>query len=907
MRLLSLTVRNYRIHKEITFEFDPARTLLGGPNECGKSTLVEAIHRALFLRAKTTGGLRDEMRSSLHRGEPEVTLTFEIEATRWTLEKQFSGTKGSSLLTDGNGNAHKDDAADSKLSEILKTEFGGRANANQLAATWAHLWVWQGSSGTDPSRHASDHKDTLVQRLQQDGLAAVMQSTTDQLVRERITASYDELFTTRGPRTGSKPELARQHLAEAEIALERTQETAQRLDQAANDHQRAENELAEANALLPDLRGQKSATDAKLREVEDLRRLEETHLNQWQAAVSFRKQFAAQDTAIRALQEQAAAARNALIPAEQTEATLLAELDLTTGLNQAAEVSQRSASDAVRLAHLNNDLAAASVTSFEKAADHQRLTTLSEDASALLAEIAIHQDSLSKLPNLNSKDVEILRQLDRAASQARASLDAMATGIELLASDLDVSLDGEPFSPGDTRTLTDEGVLAIGPHTRLRIRPGGGTSLADTRLHHERSLRDFTLALDRHTLRDLDHATAVLQNRQNLAQQIAQLQTRWKALGGDGLSSSLTAATAAHETAKEEVLRRLTALDSTSSPPENIEAARQRLAAARQQLDLAGETETSTRQQSVQQRQRLDTADAAVRKHREQITEARQSLRDLDTRIQVLQETHGEADARVAVLSEAATTEQQTSTRLEATRESLKALNPDLLAADSERYARAIIQQDTRRKEAEHLQLIARERLTLDGSTDPHAELAHAQARHSSAVNLNASEQRRAQAIALLHQLFSSSREAIDRSIVQPLADRISGYLQCIFGPGTLLQVNVSDSGIEGFELLRPGDPAFNFQSLSGGTKEQVAAAVRLAMAEILAADHHGCLPIVFDDAFAFSDPDRIQTLQRMLDLAAVRGLQVIILTCTPRDYSAFGATGVSLDRPLRPEIQLRN
>ena len=62
-------------------------------------------------------------------------------------------------------------------------------------------------------------------------------------------------------------------------------------------------------------------------------------------------------------------------------------------------------------------------------------------------------------------------------------------------------------------------------------------------------------------------------------------------------------------------------------------------------------------------------------------------------------------------------------------------------------------------------------------------------------------------------------------------------------------------------------------------------------MAEILAEDHDGCLPLVFDDAFAYSDPDRIQVLQRMLDVASGRGLQLIVLTCTPSDYSSLGAS----------------
>jgi len=107
--------------------------------------------------------------------------------------------------------------------------------------------------------------------------------------------------------------------------------------------------------------------------------------------------------------------------------------------------------------------------------------------------------------------------------------------------------------------------------------------------------------------------------------------------------------------------------------------------------------------------------------------------------------------------------------------------------------------------------------------------------------------------------------------------------------------VNLSDTGIQGLDLIRTGDPALGVSSLSGGAKEQVAAAVRLAMAEILATDHDGCLPILFDDAFAYTDPERVQSLQRMLNLAALRGLQVIVLTCAPADYSAFGASEIRM------------
>jgi DNA repair exonuclease SbcCD ATPase subunit len=898
MLLLSVTLRNYRVHKELSVSFDPSRNLIGGPNESGKSTLAEAIHRALFLRAKTGGKTQKEMVSTNHLGDPEILLTFEAGGSTWELEKRFASTKGSTRLTRSGSSPLKDDEAETQLSALLKSETASGGSAAKLLPTlWSHLWVWQGSSGEDPSSHASDHKDTLVQRLQQDGLAAVMQSATDQRVRERIAADYDELFTATGkPKAGSKPELARTQLTDADATLERTRETAVRLEQAAAEHDRAEKEIVASDAILPHLREQKAATKTQLAEVEKLRRQEESQRHTWETAVTLAKQIEENDTTIRKLQEQTISSRDSLAPAERMEGSLVTEEKSARELSQAAEVTQRQSADAIRLTRLQHDLASASISAFEKAADQQRLTARAEDAKRLRAEIATHLGSLSQLPNLSEKELEYLRQLDRATHQASASLEAMAASIELLAADLAVTLDGQLLASGESRTLTDAGELTVGPGTRLRIRPGGGTSLEEARIQLDKSQRALTEALERHTLRDLDHATAVLQQRQTLTQQIAQLEIRWKALGGEPLTAELAAATTAHEAAKSEVQRRLGALDSTHVLPANLEAARQLRASLQQALDQAEETEATARHHAGQLRQRLETATTHLQTHRDQTALARQSLRDLDTKLQVLQETHGDATAREKAVIQSRDAEQQTSTLLATSRAALAALVPDLLAADLDRFTRAITQQENRRREAENLRLIARDRLTLDGSTDPHAELSYALARHAAALETHLSQQRHAKAIELLNQLFSSSREAIDRSLVQPLADRISGYLQCLFGLAAQVRVNLSETGIEGLELLRADDSTFNFQALSGGAKEQVAAAVRLAMAEILATDHDGCLPIVFDDAFAYADPERVQSLQRMLNLAALRGLQVIVLTCAPADYSAFGAEEIRLN-----------
>jgi DNA repair exonuclease SbcCD ATPase subunit len=261
----------------------------------------------------------------------------------------------------------------------------------------------------------------------------------------------------------------------------------------------------------------------------------------------------------------------------------------------------------------------------------------------------------------------------------------------------------------------------------------------------------------------------------------------------------------------------------------------------------------------------------------------------------VLEETHGEVARRESHLADAREAEESAAARLARTRTALAALAPENLNADLERFARSIAAQEDLRRNAELRRATARVQLTLDGSSDPQADLEHARAKFETASELHATEARRAAAIALLHRLFTEAREAIDRNLSQPLADRINAYLQCLFGSSTTLTVRVSEGGIEGLELVRADDSAFGFATLSGGAREQVAAAVRLAMAEILAADHDGCLPVVFDDAFAFSDPQRIQALQRMLDYAARQGLQIILLTCTPGDYAGLGAAQIRL------------
>ena len=97
MHLLSCRLQRVRQHLDLQLSFGRQLTLIGGVNESGKSTLVEALHKTLFLRSTATGRGVEELRSRTHGGLPEIELCFAAHGQRWTLRKRFAGAGGTAM------------------------------------------------------------------------------------------------------------------------------------------------------------------------------------------------------------------------------------------------------------------------------------------------------------------------------------------------------------------------------------------------------------------------------------------------------------------------------------------------------------------------------------------------------------------------------------------------------------------------------------------------------------------------------------------------------------------------------------------------------------------------------------------------------------------------------------------
>jgi hypothetical protein len=476
----------------------------------------------------------------------------------------------------------------------------------------------------------------------------------------------------------------------------------------------------------------------------------------------------------------------------------------------------------------------------------------------------------------------------------------MAAGVHVLAADQPVQLDGADLVAGEERVLTTTAELVIGCGVRLRLTPGGGAGLEAASRCLAEADESLRTALASFGVPSVTAAAEVLDRRRQHEGERSLLRKRLSDLEADALPARAAAAADALAAAEVALARQESSSsgeEGAMTPPDDLAAAQARCRQTAAGLSAAQSREVA----AATARASLDKALALVRKRRTDHATAlagrRAELERARARHEYLVSTHGETTARRAALATAKEAWTLAGASLEATRAELIALNPESLEADRERLRRAIEDIGRRRQQAETARAIARSELTRDGGDDPHERLAQALAWERSAEETAAHARREAGAIRLLHRLFAEEQRELAARLIRPLAERINAYLECVFGPGAQAVLAFEDQAFGAFALARPGHlaGAVPFAALSGGAREQVAAAMRLAMAEVLAAGHDGCLPLVFDDAFAHSDPARIQSLLRMLDLAARRGLQVIVLTCTPADYAGLGARMVAL------------
>ena len=208
MIIEEITVLNWRGYRgSHTFRFKDGINLVIGRNEAGKSTLFEALTRALFDRHTSKAeGIRamQPLCSSLG---PEVTILFKNGGVRFKVVKRFLQEPFSKLYSERNGLWElnfEGDASDNRLREILSGEGTSRTVARPEHRGLAQaLWYLQ-SDGSIPEK---EWNSGVKQGLQ--GLVEIAaRSPKERAILEQLNEVYGEYWTPTG-RIAANSELGR--------------------------------------------------------------------------------------------------------------------------------------------------------------------------------------------------------------------------------------------------------------------------------------------------------------------------------------------------------------------------------------------------------------------------------------------------------------------------------------------------------------------------------------------------------------------------------------------------------------------------------------------------------------------------------------------------------------------------
>lgn len=875
MKILAIELENFRkFRKPLALTgFADGLNIVVEPNETGKSTLLEALRAALFIRHSAKNEL---VRSFCPFGDdvaPKIAVTFEVGGKEWRLEKQFLKSPHVRLAGGGGGQIESD-AAEDRLQTLLGFEKGNNRNSDpETRGALGLLWVEQASafSAEAPGRVARDD----IRGALEAEVGTILGGRRFDLVRARIDEAYGQLRTARsGKSTGRLAEAeatlgaARQRRIAAEATLKEYEEALSALEAAQTAKRLIERDLADPEQAE---RRQKLNEDLKLAESAQLRLSAAAARHaESEAAVTAARQLLAR---INDAHQRHSEAEQRLEDAQSTLAKQQADYEAAT----TDEAQKR-----VALADARTVRAAAD-EALQRARAQMALNARRdalERARARLIEVRALESAVTEklcaVGQIIAEDqLGKLAALDRAATEARAvhAAGAVTLDIELLG-DIAVLVDGQPAATGrfEIARQTD---LVIPDTARVTITPPmAGARSAEAALE---SAND-ALAKALQAAGADSYAAAITRNENARAarQEVDALRRQIDAIcladptldlkpGAEALKALL-------ESDSGEDLAPGAALDLAE-----LETA---FASAREREEIASailEEAQQALRSAETVRARLD-ADCAA------------ATRDLVTAVQVIEALPEGAlaetiAARLAAENEELGRRAEILAQAEATASNL----------DGDRIRRSIDNIDIAGRQAneERVQLIARiaaleATIAREGPKGPPSILTEAVESEEAMTAQCERLQHEAEVLELLRNTLRLAGEEVSRTFLGPVTQRAARYVNRIL-PNSDLSFD-EDLGLKA--LRRHGiDEASD--DLSRGTQEQLAVLTRLAFADLLL-ETGAPVSLILDDPLVYSDDSRLEVMTDIL-LDASKRMQIILLTCRAKAFRHVAGKRITL------------
>lgn len=873
MKLRSLTLTNVRKFGGRTAALTgigDGLTVVSEANEFGKSTFFDALH-ALFFQSHTSTA--KPVKSLQPHAGGGVTVAAEVETPegRFVIEKHFLAKKGATVRDLARGTVMaRDGEAEGWIARLIGEAEHGPAGL---------LWVRQGVVGLEPADGSKTERDKLTEARRD--LMSSVAGEIDQVtggrrmdrILARCNADFDKIATSTGRPRGAWKDAAdraaalrEEHdllaiqcheLAGALAERARTEAELARLD-APDASAVLERDLVEARTRM----AKAEAHAAKVSDAEKALRIAELERDQ------------ASESLARLVAEEAALAETtgALASAEANHSEAARKLSVA----REAEVAARTALEVaeVGLKTLRDEL-----TASERAATARKARAEAEGLAKKLKTARQHHDAALKAgaavdanpatPEALAFAEESVADVARlaAAVQARAAALTMAYD-----GDLRITLNGVEV-PGDTR-------LMLGDAAEIGL-PGLGRMRLDLPAAEDLEGLEEALA----GARGAEAAALSACGADSLAAARARGRARVEALEAQKLSEGLLQVHASEGIdALEAALARArerAAADSGDEArlPEEIRA----------EIEAAETAQAEARQRHDRSRQALEEARVAATRSESAQGAALQARERADAAL-------GPKNARPARRATAENVAQETAETAGNAAPALDSLRkdaPDLAteAANLKRAAAAVEATSKRRA------TLKERRAELSARIGTRAEENVEARRDEVAGELATLDARLARfeaekdALTRLRSALESAREGAREAYFGPVQEELKPLLGILHDDA---EIDWESNTIMPGTLRRGGEPE-EFDTLSGGTQEQIAILTRLAFARLFARRGQH-LPIILDDALVYSDDDRIVKMFTALNRVAT-DQQILVFSCRQMAFASLGGE--------RPEITL--
>jgi len=901
MKLISLGIYQLKKFDAPTRleNLDGGLNVVIGPNEMGKSTVLDGLRAVLFEKHNSKAQPIRELQNEANQSAPVIALTFDLDGGRYRIKKRFLKKPYAELSCPDGRTLQGETAEDELRAKLGFGEPNMRGAQPDSLGTWSVLWVQQGESFGAPTIPASARSD-LHSALETE-VGTVLGGRRGRALPVEVERQLSELVSQKAQKPRGPYKQAIEHVEKLESELDELQQRRSALDTELD-------ELERSQAILARVKEQEANAeeDAKLANAREQRK----------AVEELERQISEAEQQLKLRQAELDAAENE----RQQRETLKARVRKTSKAIKDADETHRQAAEAeaetrahVEKLRQQRDDAEREIERLDKEASRQRKLSY---AAARQREIKQLEDALENAQQaetdrreleraiaairIDKKGMEALRDASNKLENARAALHAVSTGLRAELRDgaqEQVCIAGEPVWETSTYTriveatrIDVEGVGAITVEPVVHDRD----TLIANREEAEEHLNEL---LEKVGAQSVDDAERQLARKQDLQQREATARNRVEAYapataernaGAQALSDQIAGLQNALQRECDEL-----GVDELPTPEDADNA--------RKQAEGAAE-EARQRYRAI--RASLEGPENTLRDQQDALAAAKTNAENARARYDEAKQEFDAAEQQAsdeALAARRQDAEQQRDGQHVAV-ESLKAQRGtedlDQIDARIDRLEQAIANRQQKRQQLE----VDISRLKASIETQEGAGLDEAIARKRRELELANTEKSRYEhevaVLALLRDTLRAAESEAKERYLSPILTRVHRYLQQLF-PHAEIRLN-EDLDISG--LVRENGFEEPFRNLSAGTQEQIAVLVRLAFGEMLAEQGRPAM-IVLDDALVFSDDARIDKMFDILSAASKR-LQIVILTCREQLFESLGGHKPSMVEGDREELQ---